>query len=62
MSTQVHCQPWSGFIHAGGVLADGLVPKQTAASLRAAFGPKVSFIPFDHIYVPHRMYAGRFLL
>lgn len=43
MSTQVLSQPWTGFIHAGGVLADGLVPKQTAASLRTAFGPKVIF-------------------
>ena len=43
MFTQVISQPWTGFIHAGGVLADGLVPKQTAASLRTAFGPKVLF-------------------
>ena len=45
MSTQGFSQPWNGFIHAGGVLADGLVPKQTAASLRTAFGPKVYFPP-----------------
>lgn len=43
MPTQGVSQPWAGFLHAGGVLADGLVPKQTAASLRAVFGPKVSF-------------------
>ena len=39
-------QPWSGLIHAGGVLADALVPKQSAASLRIAFGPKV--LPLTH--------------
>lgn len=34
-------QPWTGVMHAGGVLADALVPKQSAASLRTVFGPKV---------------------
>ncbi|BDA51455.1 probable oleandomycin polyketide synthase, modules 5 and 6 [Coccomyxa sp. Obi] len=41
LSDQVARQPCRGFIHAGGVLADALMPKQTAASLRAVFGPKV---------------------
>ncbi|CAL8465604.1 g5140 [Coccomyxa elongata] len=38
---QVAKQPCRGFIHAGGVLADALTPKQTPTSLRAVFGPKV---------------------
>lgn len=50
--TQVARQPCRGFIHAGGILADALIPKQTAASLRAVFGPKVGFLkqfPLDRI-------------
>ena len=39
--TQGLHQPWSGFMHAGGVLADALVPNQNAGALRTVFGPKV---------------------
>ncbi|CAL5223543.1 g6075 [Coccomyxa viridis] len=35
-------KPWNGYMHAGGVLADALVPKQSAASLRTVFSPKVN--------------------
>jgi len=28
-------------LHAGGVLADATLPKQTAASMHAVYGPKV---------------------
>ena len=31
-----------GVLHAGGVLQDATVPKQTAATVRAVYGPKVS--------------------
>jgi hypothetical protein len=31
-----------GLFHAGGVLADALVPNQTAAGVKTVFGPKVS--------------------
>jgi hypothetical protein len=33
-------KPLKGFLHAGGVLADALVPQQDAASIRTVFGPK----------------------
>ena len=29
-------------VHAGGVLADGLLPSQTLASLRSVFAPKLA--------------------
>ena len=35
------CQPLSGIMHAGGVLADALLPGQTAAGVRAVLAPKV---------------------
>ena len=35
-------RPWTGFLHAGGVLADALVPKQAAGGVRKVFGPKVT--------------------
>ena len=37
-------EPWNGVMHAGGVLADGLVPRQSAASLRTVFGAKVPLL------------------
>ena len=32
-----------GVIHAGGVLADGVIPSQSASSMRTVFAPKVGF-------------------
>jgi len=34
-------KPLAGIVHAGGVLADGMVPNQTASSIRTVFAPKV---------------------
>ena len=41
-------KPLSGIVHAGGVLADGMIPKQTAASIRTVFAPKVSSLRSVH--------------
>lgn len=41
---QASRQPCRLFMHAGGVLADALVSKQTSASIRTVFGPKVTSI------------------
>ena len=38
---QVVQRPWTGFLHAGGVLADATVQKQTLGSIRRVFAPKV---------------------
>ena len=40
-ATDSPCQPLSGIMHAGGVLADALLPGQTAAGVRAVLAPKV---------------------
>ena len=50
LAWQVLGQALDGFMHAGGVLADALVPNQTAASLRSVFSPKVS-APFTALQV-----------
>ena len=41
-------KPLSGIVHAGGVLADGMIPNQTAASIRTVFAPKVSSLRSVH--------------
>lgn len=33
--------PLTGVVHAGGVLADAMIPKQTADAVRSVFAPKV---------------------
>ena len=37
-------------VHAGGVLADGLLPSQTLASLRSVFAPKLAGAS-DNLYL-----------
>ena len=61
---QVLYEPCNSFMHAGGVLADALVPNQTAASMRAVFSPKVypnTFMPvplhYNHVTGPCMLYS-----
>ena len=42
-------RPWSGFLHAGGVLSDDLVVRQTASAVRNAFAPKVCCHTITHL-------------
>lgn len=37
-------KPLAGIIHAGGVLADGMIPNQTASGIRSVFAPKVNAV------------------
>ncbi len=38
-----------GYFHAGGILADALVPNQTAAGVKMVFGPKVRGFISAHV-------------
>lgn len=54
--------PLNGFLHAGGVLADALVPNQTMTGVKAVFGAKVSPNPihqFHSLYLDNLLAASQ---